>query len=194
MFEVSPLTWQNILGVILMEKWKNIKGFEHYQISDKGNVKGKRGMMKLRVNARGYMMVGLRNGGPRQKTFNIHRLVAEHFIPNPNNKRYVNHIDGDKTNNHVDNLEWVTQSENQIHAYENNLQVKTPEQIERMRYYAKKKRKPIRVINKRLGIDEVFESIYEAGKSLECNEKTIRNVLKDRNKSRLGYEAFYLDE
>lgn len=176
-----------------MEKWANIKGFEHYQISDKGNVKGPRGIMKTRPNSRGYMIVGLRNKTDKQKIFSVHRLVAEHFIDKPDNKNYVNHIDGNKSNNVKDNLEWVTQSENQIHAYENNLQMKTPEQVERMRNFAKEKRRPVRVVNERLGIDETFESIAIAGKTLSCNEKTLRNVLKGRNKSRLGYEVFYLD-
>ncbi|EQB34794.1 hypothetical protein M948_20655 [Virgibacillus sp. CM-4] len=185
------------LEVILMEKWVNLKyeGYERYQISNFGSVIGMKGRMKSRANARGYFIIGLRKPNDRkQRMFSIHRLVAEHFIDNPYGKNYVNHIDGDKSNNTVDNLEWVTQSENQIHAYTTNLQVKTPEQVERMKYYAKKKRRPIRVVNKKLGIDKTFESIKDASEHIECNEKTLRNTLKGRNKSRLGYEVFYLDE
>lgn len=180
-----------------MEKWVNIKyeGFEHYQISNLGNVKGPKGLMKSRPNARRYHIIGLRHKETIiQKTFTVHRLVAEHFLDKPDGKDYVNHIDGDKDNNVAGNLEWVTQSENQIHAYETNLQKYTPEQDRRLKEYAKKKRRPIRVVNQRLGIDKTFESIKEAGEHVECNEKTLRNVLKGRNKSRLGYEVFYLDE
>jgi len=179
-----------------MEKWLNLKyeGFEQYQISNLGSVRSPRGIMKSRPNSRGYHIIGLRHHETiKQKTFSVHRLVADHFIDKPEGKDYVNHIDGDKNNNTAENLEWVTQSENQIHAYRIGLQVKTEEQVERMRYYAKKKRRPIRVINERLGIDAEFESIAEASKHVDCNEKTLRNILKGRNKSRLGYEVYYLD-
>lgn len=176
-----------------MEKWINVIGFEKYQISDLGNIRNSKGLMKSRANSRGYFIIGLRDGTGKQKTFSVHRLVAEHFLIKPKDKNYVNHIDGKKNNNTVNNLEWVTQSENQIHAYQNNLQIKTDEQVERMKYYAEKKRRPIKVINEQLGINETFDSIYEAGQKLKCNEKTLRNVLKGRNKSRLGYEVFYLD-
>jgi hypothetical protein len=70
----------------------------------------------------GYLRVELWDKG-RGKKHSIHRLLAEAFIPNPEGKPQVNHIDGDKTNNALSNLEWVTQSENQKHAYEAGLQM-----------------------------------------------------------------------
>ena len=176
-----------------MEKWLIIEGFENYKISNYGRVMNSRGLiMKQRTTPRGYKEIGLRNGKKNQKFFLIHRLVALAFIEKINGKEYVNHKDGDKFNNSVDNLEWVTQSENQIHAYETGLQKFTNEQLNTLRENAVKRRKPIRVVNELLGIDEVFNSIAEAGQRLTCDEKTIRNSLKKRNKSRLGYEATYV--
>lgn len=69
----------------------------------------------------GYLRVEVWSNGLGRK-FLIHRLLAEAFIPNPDGKPQVNHIDGDKTNNAISNLEWVTQSENQLHAYRTGLQ------------------------------------------------------------------------
>ncbi|HFO0796421.1 TPA: NUMOD4 motif-containing HNH endonuclease [Enterobacter roggenkampii] len=71
-------------------------------------------------NTKGYLRVTLLSDGI-QKTFSVHRLVAQLFIPNPNGKNEVNHINGDKTDNHVDNLEWCSASENIRHAYRTGL-------------------------------------------------------------------------
>ena len=118
-----------------MEVWKDIKGYEGlYQVSNTGRVKSlerkvknwpnglrtiKERILKPALNgreSRKYYAVNLyKNGKP--KLIKIHRLVALHFVPNPDSLPQVNHIDNDPLNNHYKNLEWGTQRENMAHAY-----------------------------------------------------------------------------
>lgn len=103
------------------EVFKDVVGFEDYfQISNLGKIFSKRSnkILKLHTNKSGYVSLATKIGG-RQGTshcFRVHRLVAEAFLPNPENKLEVNHKDGIKTNNKISNLEWVTSSENKIHS------------------------------------------------------------------------------
>lgn len=107
------------------EEWRDVIGYEGlYQVSNFGRAKSfysnKARILKPIRRADGYVDFGLhKNGSTRHRP--IHILVAQVFIPNPENKPIVNHIDGDKTNNRVDNLEWVTNSENVIHAHKTGL-------------------------------------------------------------------------
>ena len=114
------------------EVWIDIKGYEGlYQISNYGRVKSlqrvtvdgkhiKEKLLKSGLNKPNYKFVILRKNGVSYNNM-IHRLVAEHFISNPNNLREVNHIDGNKHNNHISNLEWVSSSENRQHAMDMQL-------------------------------------------------------------------------
>jgi hypothetical protein len=103
-----------------MEEWKDITGQPGYMVSNIGRVKSfkfdKEGKIrKLSFDKYGYLQITLRQKA-KITCFRIHRLVASCFIDNPMHKAQVNHIDGDKTNNRFDNLEWVTDSENRRHA------------------------------------------------------------------------------
>jgi len=117
---------------INQEVWKPIGGYKGiYEISNKGKVKslnfnkisGRKGhktplnpkILKPFKNPKGYLLVNLHKNG-KGKTIQVHRLVGIHFIINPNNKPQINHIDYNKTNNCINNLEWVTNLENRIHS------------------------------------------------------------------------------
>lgn len=113
------------------EIWKDIAGYEGlYQVSNLGQVKAlsRRRMLGNKFcvsnerilrprSCNGYIKTSLNKNGKGKDLF-VHRLVAEAFIPNPYSKRTVNHINGDKADNRLENLEWATYSENNLHAYE----------------------------------------------------------------------------
>lgn len=103
------------------EVFKPIENFENYLISNRGRVFNKKNkkFLKLQENAYGYYHICLSRKKHYTKT--IHRLVAETFLPNNDKSKQVNHIDCNKKNNNVNNLEWVTSSENLKHAHKNGL-------------------------------------------------------------------------
>lgn len=104
------------------EKWKIVDGFVNYKISSLGridNIQTNR-MKKPTLSRDGYLRVSLFKN-QKGKSFSVHRLVAEYFIENINNLPFVNHIDGNKSNNIVSNLEWISGSDNIRHAYDTGL-------------------------------------------------------------------------
>lgn len=101
-----------------MEEFRDIKGFESYQVSNLGRIysKKRRACLKVkRLAGRGYYQVRLSKNG-KYYYKNLHRLIAETFIPNPNNYRTVNHINGNKLDNRISNLEWVDDCRQQHEA------------------------------------------------------------------------------
>ena len=102
-------------------EWKPIEGWP-YSVSDDGHVRNDRTghILKMHEMNRGYLDVLLCNNGISQNK-TVHRLVAEAFIPNPECKPQVNHKDGNRLNNNVDNLEWLSLADNIRHGFENNL-------------------------------------------------------------------------
>ena len=149
-----------------MEKeiWKDIKGYEgKYQASSFGRIKRNETfkfgkiypeiIMKTRYNNMGYKVVNLFKG-QKQKTFLVHRLVASTFLYNDDKLKVVNHKDGIKTNNKIENLEWVTRSENKAHALKNNLARDNVEGMKKNNVEVSKKIKVYDKNNKYLGTFE----------------------------------------
>lgn len=160
-----------------MEKWKPIDNFPGYHISSQGRVYSeKRGIyLKPFLDGWQYPCVSLCKNG-KDHTKKIHRLVAESFIPNPLSKREVNHIDGVKTNNHIGNLEWVTNKENIAHAFNTGLNV-------RGSYYAGRPRRSIKIVE----TGETFDTIKDCSRRLGCTSKNIVHCLRRENGTCMGY-------
>ena len=107
--------------------FKTIKGFDNYLISDSGEIYNKITNRHKHASPNQnvqYLQISLWKDGIEHHKY-VHRLVAETFIPNPENKPEVNHIDGNRQNNNVRNLEWVTSVENKVHAIKTGLHVYT---------------------------------------------------------------------
>lgn len=101
----------------MLEIWKDINGYDgKYQVSTWGRVRGLKGVLKPYENHKGYLKVGLMGTDGMCHKHRVHRLVAEAFIQNNGGLPVVNHIDGNKQNNSVTNLEWVTNEENMARA------------------------------------------------------------------------------
>ena len=180
--------------MIDQEIWKDIDSLEgYYQVSNYGRIrsldrytkhseghlrlsKGK--ILKPRINHKrnGYLEVGLKKDGIEFRR-KIHRLVAEAFLPNPECKPQVNHIDGDKSNNCVSNLEWVTDLENKQHAWKTGLSTADH-------------RKNSIICNE---TGKVYESVQKASELIPCDRRYLFRHLKGEVKRVKGLTYRYVD-
>jgi len=174
------------MKTIFIELWKPIKGYENlYAISNIGRVKSlsryridrgfsksiKEKILKQGKSSNGYFHVDLYKGS-KGTICSIHRLVAEAFIDNKKKRPQINHINGIKTDNKIENLEWVNASENRIHAFKNNLQ--------------KKAFKKVIQLDKNGGILKIWNSCKEAYKALGAKQGTFASSLANGFKCK-GY-------
>ena len=182
----------------MREEWKDIKGFEgYYQVSNLGRVRSldreiyhsynktishyKGSIMKLSKRRKGYLGLVLMKGN-KQKSFLVHRLVAEAFIPNPNNYDQVNHIDENKTNNQVDNLEWCNCKYN----------VNYGSCIERMkatRTNNTHNQRPVKCVE----TGEIFKNSRDAERKTGYKSRSIRAVCNGEYKTLHGLHWIFLD-
>lgn len=175
------------------EFWREIDGFSNYRISSFGKIKNVKTnkILSLQKASNNYVKVHLWKDNCDNYMF-LHRLLAETFIPNPNNYKVVNHIDGNKYNNSLCNLEWCTHSENLKHAYNTNLRSITENCKEKMRENGKKRRKSVvqyDLQGKKIG---VYESLSLASKITNIPASTIsrhcRNKVEKANKYTWRFE------
>lgn len=180
----------------MKEIWKDVKGYEGlYIVSNFGNVKSldrymnnkhhtktlKKGKLLKNslIKKTGYLRVTLSNKG-KYISKSVHRLVAEAFIPNPNNYPQINHIDEDKQNNRADNLEWCT-------ALYNNNYGNHSKNISKTRTKNKKGFKKVFQYNKKMEIICIYNSTREVGRKYNVSNNIISRCCRGIKKEYLGY-------
>lgn len=177
------------------EIWKDIVGFEkYYQVSNLGRIKTKStGKVRKQGITRGYPSFTFQIKG---KAYNltVHRIVAKAFIPNPNNYEVVNHKDGNKTNNNVDNLEWCTTQHNVREAYRLGLMNISEKHIEQMRNLGLKSGKRIAQKDLQGNIIKIYRSGNQASIDTNISQGLISLCCNNKRKTAGGYKWEYLEK
>ena len=184
------LILQLSFGGVHIEEWKDIEGYEgYYKVSNCGRIKNVKTNYILTlsdINSVGYYRVTLYT--PVRKRFFVHRLVAYHFCDGYAEDLVVNHIDGDKQNNHFENLEWVTRSQNDLHAYKYNLRKISGNAI------LQKEKTNRRVIVEKLDTNEivyVFNNYIECANYFGLNAMYVQQCCRGIYKLKRKYKAYY---
>lgn len=164
-----------------MENWRAVEGTDGMiEISDLGRIRSNLRdgrILKPTEDKKGYLRIKITLNRVHH-SYKVHRMVAEAFIPNPEGKAQVNHKDGNKKNNAVSNLEWVSNAENMRHAYENGLNRYHPEENNR-------RKTPVVAVNAKTGEKLRFESVSDAERYF--NSRHISDVLKGKRDKAAGH-------
>lgn len=175
----------------MKEQFRKVVGNDNYSISNNGRLLNKKGKEKTFQKKDGYLKVDLYMNGIKSSK-RVHRLVAEAFIPNPKNKPDVNHKDGNKCNNSVDNLEWVDKKENMQHASKNGLLHPNPLRGNaHPRPMLGRKNPNAAIANSRkvriIETGEIFGSIKDCAIAIGGSDRRICDCLKGVSDSHRGY-------
>lgn len=177
----------------MIEEWKDIKNFSNYQASNLGNIKSKKhnytrkdgisGIRKEKIlsnkitDKSKYINVVLKNNDGNPINLNVHSIIAETWILKDDNNLIVNHIDGNKHNNCVDNLEWVTYGNNLKHAYEKSLR------------FANKK--PCKIVDSQR-CERFYDSVKELSESEDLNYQTVTASVSKDTYLQCGSKIYYI--
>lgn len=171
------------------ETWKQINGYPDYFISNTGKVRNiKTGRELTQTLDKGYLEINLQNNGKRKK-FRVHRLVAQAFLSNPDSLDTVDHVNGIKTDNRAENLQWLSRSENSKRFHKEQ---KTEEQRERYILARKKATEVCKIPIVCIETGKIYESTRQAGRELNIEHGNITKVLKGEYKHAKGYHFEYL--
>lgn len=163
-----------------MENWKPMPGYERYICSDLGRIQNtKTGkILKQSPNTHGYSRVSIPiKDKPNPQIVFPHRVIAELFVPNPDNKPLVNHKDGDKTNPKASNLEWTTHAENTKHAIENKLYDPKALSLKANAASLLTNSKPVKIIAEDNTV-RIFNSISDCARELNVRNETVAKAVK----------------
>ena len=162
-------------------EWREVKEYSNYEVNQLGEIRHKKRqkILKPRDNNGGYQYVNFKING-KNTNFAVHRIVANAFIPNPNGYTEVNHKDYNKKNNCVNNLEWVSSSQNKQHSY--------------LKQENKKSRgKAVNQYTKEGTFLKTFDSVSDAAKELGCCVAAISNCCLGRTKTSQGFRWSFVE-
>lgn len=171
----------------MVEEWKDIEGYPDYMVSNQGRIKslrfGKEKILKLKVDKYGYNIICLYKN-KKQKYISVHRLVAQTFIPNTENKLCVDHINTDKLDNRVENLRWCTQKEN------NNNPLTLKKHIGKLNHSSRS----VFQFNKNMELIKKWDTIKDASKNLNINQSCISMCCSGKRNKSGGYKWGYVED